>query len=88
MSKTINIFNKSTWKNETQFFETVEAQVWEWDRCFNCDFCWDIVSEQGVIKDSIIECLWKQSWIQNIKIWESCWWHKLIKNYRDLRKWD
>ena len=88
MSKTINIFNRSTWKSETQFFETIETQVWAWNKCFNCDFCWDIVSEQWVIKDSIIECLWKQSGIQNIKISESCSWHRLIKNYRDLRKWD
>ena len=88
MNKTISIYNEQSWKNEIQFFETLESDVWAWNRCFNCEFCWDIRSEQWIIKESIIECLWQQAWVQNIKIGESCWGHKLIDNYRDLRKWD
>jgi len=88
MSKTINIFNTSTWENNAHFFETIESEVGSWNKCYNCEFCWDIISEQGIVKDSVIECLWKQAGINNIKIWEGCSWHRLIENYRDLRKWD
>jgi len=88
MSKTINIFNEWKWDIDVQFFETLESELGSWNKCFNCDFCWDIISEKWIIKDSVIECLWQQAWIQNIKIWESCEWHKLIENYADLRKWD
>jgi len=88
MSKTISIFNSTRWKSEAHFFETLESEVWSWKKCFNCEFCWDIITENWIVKDSVVECLWKQSWISNIKIWESCTWHELIKNYRDLRKWD
>ncbi len=88
MSKTISIYNNSEEKPDIHFFSTLETEIWEGSKCFNCDYCWDIISEQWIIKDSIIECLWQQAWIQNIKIWESCWWHKLIDDYMELRKWD
>lgn len=85
MGKSINIFNKSLAKNESFFYERLERDLWAWNKCFNCDFCWDIKSETWIIKDSIIECLWIQAWIKNIKIDTDCYWHRLIENYRDLR---
>ena len=88
MTKTISIYNKTEEKSEFQFFSTLETELWEWNKCFNCQLCWDIVSETWIIKESIIECLWQQAGIQNIKISESCGWHVLLEDYRDLRKWD
>jgi hypothetical protein len=88
MSKTISIFNSARWESTDHFFETLESEIWLWKKCFNCQFCWDIITENWIVKDSVVECLWKQSWISNIKIWESCAWHEFIKNYGDLRKWD
>lgn len=88
MPKSINIFNKVSGENDSYFFERLERELWAWDKCFNCSFCWDIISETWIIKDSVIECLWQQAGITNIKIDETCGWHKILDNYYILRKWD
>ena len=88
MSKIIWIFNWITHDVDDHFFSDLEDKIWYWNRCFNCDKCWDIITESWNVKDAVIDCLWKQSWINNVKIFESCNGHTLLDNYAELRKWD
>jgi len=88
MLKTINVFNKESESNSPHFFSDLERELWYWSKCFNCTYCWDIISETWKIKDAIIECIWSQSWIDNIHINSSCSTHNFIDDYSILRKWD
>jgi len=88
MTKTLNIHNSSKWENEPYFFERLERDLWAWKKCYNCNFCWDVTSEVWIIKDSIVDCLWLQAGIQNVKIDETCQGHEYLENYSILRKGD
>lgn len=88
MQKSINIFNQETGLNNAHFYSDLESELWNWSRCFNCTFCWDIISETWRVKDAIIECMWSQAWINNIHISSSCGTHNFVEDYPILRKWD
>ena len=84
MTESINVFNQITEKNDFFFYDRLEKELWEWKKCFNCSLCWDIKSETWKIEDAVVECLWVQSWINFIKLWDTCPNHNHKDNYFDI----
>ncbi len=86
--KTFSIFDKVEWELNHYFYSELEKEIWEWKRCFNCEFCGDVSVVTWNIKDAVIECLWINAWISNINIGNKCYFHKYIDKYSERKKWD
>ena len=82
--KWINVFNKETQELDFSYFDDLEREFWEWNKCFNCDFCWDVSSETWRNKDAVVECLGMQSGINFLKLWDSCPNYKIKEDYYDI----
>ena len=80
----INILDLKDDELKSHFFDDLEKDFWEWDKCFNCKFCWDIASETWKNQDAVLECLGLQSWVDNLKLWDVCAWHIKLEEYDDI----
>jgi hypothetical protein len=86
-SKTIGILDWTTNEVSRFFFSRLEKDLWIWPYCYNCKYLWDIIWDTKNYIDSIVQCLWKQSW-NEMKLWDTCSGHEYIDNYSELRIWD
>jgi len=76
------VYNKETKELNYYSIDELKKEFWEGEHCYNCKFCWDIKSAMGDIKDAVLECLWQQSWVSNLELWESCSWHEYDEEYK------